>query len=92
MELKEEERNKRRRIGKTKWKPKENDSVLIKCQHASDAAQGVISKFQRPYEGPFVINKIINPNMFEIYDEQGKPRGLFHLHDLKPYLKAHDGL
>jgi hypothetical protein len=83
MKLKAEKRSRKRKVGKTKWEPTRNDLVPIKCQHASDAAQGVISKFQRPYEGPFLIREMINPNMYNVCDDQGKPRGLFHLRDLK---------
>jgi hypothetical protein len=52
---------------------------------ASDATQGVIGNFQRPYEGPYYISKLVNPNLCELQDENGKPRGLFHLQHLKPY-------
>jgi hypothetical protein len=38
----------------------------------SDAAQGVSSKFQRPFEGPYTILMIINPVMYELYIEEGK--------------------
>jgi hypothetical protein len=89
MKLKAEKRN-RKKIVKTKWEPKQNDLVLIKCQLASDAAQGVISKFQRPYEGPFLIREMISTNMYNVCDDQGKPRGLFHLGYLKPYLRTGD--
>jgi hypothetical protein len=92
MKLKAEARSRRKRKGKNKWKPRKGDLVLIKCQHASDALEGVIGKFRRPYEGPFVINEPINPNMFELCDNEGKSRGLFHLRDFKPYLKELDEL
>jgi hypothetical protein len=42
----------------------------------------------RPYEGPYNISKMIDPNMYEIQDEKGKPRGLFHLSHMKPYLQT----
>jgi hypothetical protein len=35
-----------------------------------------------------LISKIINPIMYEIHDEKGKPGGLFHLRHMKPYLHA----
>jgi hypothetical protein len=62
--------------------------ALVKCQHMSNATQGIIGKFQRPNEGLHVIGKIINLNVYEIHDEKGKPRGLFHLHHMKPYLQV----
>jgi hypothetical protein len=36
MKVKADERNRKRRGGRSRWQPKENDSVLVKCQHASD--------------------------------------------------------
>jgi hypothetical protein len=57
----------------------------------SDAAQGVSSKFQRPFEGPYTILKVINPGMYELYNEEWRLRGLFNLKHLKPYLQIRDG-
>jgi hypothetical protein len=79
MKLQAEKRNKRKQLSKNKWKPKINESVLVKCQHTSDATQGIMGKFHRPYEGPYIFSKIINPNMYEVPDE-GKLRGLFRSH------------
>jgi hypothetical protein len=88
MKLKAEKRNRGKRSGKDKWKPQLNDLVLVKCQHTSDATKGTTGKFHRPYEGPYSVSEIINPNMYEIQDEKGKLRGLFHLSHMKPYLQA----
>jgi hypothetical protein len=52
MKMQADHRNRKRQKGQGKWNPKLHDAVLVKCQHASDATQGVIGKFQRPYEGP----------------------------------------
>jgi hypothetical protein len=79
MKLNAEKRNKRKQLSKNKWKPKVNESVLVKCQHTSDATQGIMGKFHRPYEGPYIISKTINPNMYEVHDEKGRPQGLFHV-------------
>ena len=86
MKLKAERRNKKRRTGRTQWNPNLNDQVLVKCQPASDAVQGITSKFQRPYEGPYLIQRKINPAIFELADEEGRIRGIFNLKHLKPYL------
>jgi transposase InsO family protein len=91
MKLKAEKRNRNRKTGRTKWRPKVNDLVLVRSQPAADAAQGVSSKFQRPFEGPYTILKIINPGMCELYNEDGKLRGLFNVKHLKPYLQIRDG-
>jgi hypothetical protein len=64
MRLKAEKRNKKRRTGRTQRKSNLRDSVLVKCQPASDAVQGITSKFQRPYEGPYLIRREINPAIF----------------------------
>jgi transposase InsO family protein len=90
--LKAEKRNRKRKSGKSRWRPKLMDLVLVKRQPTSDAAQGVIGKFQRPFEGPFTIRKIVNPSLFELCDKEGSFRGLYNLQHLKPYLRAIDEL
>jgi hypothetical protein len=35
--------------------------VLVRGQPVSSAKQGVIGKFQRPYEGPFHIKEVVTP-------------------------------
>jgi hypothetical protein len=49
--------------------------------------QGLTSSFQRPYEGPFLITRKVNPSIFELADEKGKIRGVFSLKHLKGYLE-----
>jgi hypothetical protein len=90
MKVKADQRNQNRKRGKGKWNPKSQDAVLLKCQHASDATQGVIGKFQQPYEGPYYTSKVVNTNLHELQDENGKPRGLFHFQHLKPYLRPQE--
>jgi hypothetical protein len=63
---------------------------LVKHYPASVAAQGIIGKFQRPFEGPSTTRKIINPTLFELCDEEGSLQGLDNLQHLKPYLRATD--
>jgi hypothetical protein len=91
MKLNADKRNRNRKTGRTKWRPKVNDLVLVRRQPAADAAQSVSSKFQRPFEGPYTILKIINPGMYKLYNEEGKLRGLFNVKHLKPYLQITDG-
>jgi hypothetical protein len=86
MKLRADKRNKRRKTGKTRWRPQIEDFVLAKRQPVSDAILGVISKFQRPYEGPYLIHREINPSIFELAHSGGKLRGIFHLKHLKPHL------
>jgi hypothetical protein len=86
MKLRADQRNKRRKTGRTRWKPNIQELVLVKCQPASDAVQGVTSKFKRPYEGPYRIQLKVNPSIYELADSEGRIRGLFNLKHLKPYL------
>jgi hypothetical protein len=79
MKPKAENRNKRKQLHKNKWKPKVNDSVLVECQRTSDATQGIMGKFHRPYEGPYTISKIINPNVYEMHDEKVNNEGGFNV-------------
>jgi hypothetical protein len=56
IKLKAEKRYKKRKTGRTKWKPCLQQLLLVKWQPPSDAVQGITSKFQRPYEGPYRIH------------------------------------
>jgi hypothetical protein len=78
IKLRADRRNERRKTGKTQWQPKLNELVLVKIQPVSDTVQGSTSKFQRPYEGPFLISRRVNPSIFEL-------SGLFSLKHLKRY-------
>jgi hypothetical protein len=91
VKQKAEKQNRKLKTGRTNWKPKVNDLVLVRRQPAADAAQDVSRKFQRPSEGPYTILMIINPVMHELYNEEGKLRGLFSLKHLKPYLQIMAG-
>jgi hypothetical protein len=71
MKLKAGKKNKKRKTGRTQWKPRLQELVLVKSQPASDEAQGITSKFQRPYEEPYLIHKKINPNNYELCDKEG---------------------
>jgi len=53
---------------------------LLKFQPASDAALGLTAKFMRPFDGPWVITKIIPPSCYEISDTEGKIRRPFIRH------------
>jgi hypothetical protein len=61
LKLKAHERKRRRKIGTTKWETKLNDQILLRIQPTSDAAQGISSKFVRPFDGPIKITEIIPP-------------------------------
>lgn len=48
MKLKADRRNQKRKRRQRNWRPELHEAVLVKCQHTSDAAQGITGKFQRP--------------------------------------------
>jgi hypothetical protein len=74
--------------GRAHWKPKLNDKVLLRTQHMSDAVAGITAKFLHPYEGPYLIAKVIPPSTFELSDEKGRIRGQFNKKSLKAYREA----
>jgi hypothetical protein len=80
----------KRKKGNAHWKLDPRDKVLLKTQPVSDAAMAVTSKFKRPYEGPYLITKVIHPSTYELADEKGKIRGQFNKRSLKPYKVAVD--
>ncbi|PNF14204.1 hypothetical protein B7P43_G12568 [Cryptotermes secundus] len=86
MKKRAEKRRSRKRLLKNKWEPQIGDPVLVKGQPVSSADQGITGKFQRPYEGPYYIKKLVNPYMYELQNEVGKLKGLYHLSHLKPYI------
>jgi hypothetical protein len=91
MKKKAAKRKRRRKVASTKWEPQLNDEVLLKCQPTSDAALGITAKFIRPFNGPWLITKIIPPSCYEISDQRRKIRGIFNKTALKKYLREHEG-
>jgi hypothetical protein len=79
---------KRQRKGRTHWKPTVEDKVLLRTQPMSDAGAGITAKFMHPYEGPYLISKIIPPSTFEVADEKGRIRCQFNKKLLKAYREA----
>jgi len=41
----------------------------MRTQPSSDAIVGVTGKFIRPYEGPYMISKVITPSTVEVCDK-----------------------
>ncbi|GFG28292.1 hypothetical protein Cfor_11309, partial [Coptotermes formosanus] len=76
-------RKKKKRKGNTHWKPKLNDKVLLRTHPVSEATAGITAKFFRPYQGPYVITKIIPPSTLELAEENGHIRGQFNRKLLK---------
>jgi len=84
-------RKKNKKKGKSHWKPKVNEKVLLRTQPVSDAMAGVNAKFLHPYEGSYVIAKVIQSSTFELTDENARIRGQFNKRLLKPYKEATKG-
>ena len=84
-------RKKSKKKGKAHWKPKVNDKVLLRTQPVSDATAGVTAKFLHPYEGPYIIAKIIPPSTFELADENERIRGQFNKKLLEAYKEVTKG-
>jgi hypothetical protein len=61
------------------------DKVLLKSQPLSDAVQGKMKTFHRPFEGPYIVTKYIPPVTYELPDLKGKRKGEFNLKSVKPY-------
>jgi hypothetical protein len=87
MKQKIQKRSKRRR-GNSKWKPVMNEKVLVRNHHNSDAVAGVTGKFIRPFEGPYIVRRLIPPSTVEVCDSEGKSKGVFNWKSIKPYQKA----
>jgi hypothetical protein len=83
LKKKAAKRKRRKQFGSTRWEPELNEEVLLKCQPTSDAALGIKAKFMTPYDGPWVITKVIPPSCYEIPDKEGKIRETSHKTALK---------
>jgi hypothetical protein len=79
------EREKRRKRGNAECKPELNEKVLVKIQPISNAVRGITSKFLLPFQGPYVISKVLGHSAYELRDDQGKVRGEFNKKQLKQY-------
>jgi len=90
MRKKARDRRERRKMGNKIWEPKVNEKVLVKSQPASDAVIGVTAKFIHPYEGPYIISRVIPPSTYEVSTTSGKVRGAFNKKALKPYLEEEE--
>jgi len=85
MRKKARDRQERRKTGNKTWEPKVGDKVLVRAQPTSDAVVGVTAKFIRPYEGPYIISRVIPPSTYELSTTDGTVRGEFNKKSLKPY-------
>ena len=63
---------------------REHQLVWRKNFVLSDAARYYAAKLAPKFVGPFVIKKKLSPWTFELEDEDGNPKGVWHAKDLKP--------
>jgi hypothetical protein len=62
--------------------------VLVRIPHNSDASAGFTGKFSRPFEGPYLVSKIISPSTVEVCDSEGRIKGIFNWKSIKAYREA----
>jgi hypothetical protein len=86
MKGKAEKRKRQKGKGNFRWRPQIGDQVLVKSKPVSDASKGITGKFQRLYEGPFVIKEVVNVYLYKLQSKSGNSKGLFHISHLKPYV------
>ena len=69
-----------------KVKFKETDLVIIKKLRYTNRKLGQCAKLMYNFEGPYIINKVLNANTYELkYLTGNKVRGKFHIELLYPY-------
>jgi hypothetical protein len=88
MKQKIQKRRGKRKRGNYKWKPVMNEKVLVRTHHNSDAVAGVTGKFIRPFEGPYVVSRLIPPSTVEVRDDEGKFKGNFNWKSIKAYVES----
>jgi hypothetical protein len=62
--------------------------TLVRNQPSSDVIAGVTGKFIRPYEGPYLISKVIPPSTVEVCARNGRFKGHCNLKSIKVYKEA----
>jgi hypothetical protein len=43
----------------------------VKSKRVSNASRGITGKFQRPYEGPFILKEVINVYLYKLQSKSG---------------------
>jgi len=57
------------------WKPRVHDNVLVRTQSNSDSIAEVTGNFIIPFEGPYMISKVIPPSAVQVCQSNGKIKG-----------------
>jgi hypothetical protein len=90
MKQQAHDRSSNRKRGNAKWNPRVHDKVLVRTQPSSDAIAGMTARFIRPYEGPYMISKVIPPSTVEVCNNNGKIKGQFNWKSITVYKEATD--
>lgn len=62
------------------------DKVIIRSLKLPNPRRKICAKLQLPFEGPFMISKVIGENSYELFDpEKERIRGRFNIDMLYPY-------
>lgn len=61
------------------------DLVLLRAPKPSDAKEKLFYKFFLLYEGPYTVQRIVEPNAAVIVNEQGEVKGRYNFRSLRPY-------
>ena len=63
----------------------EGQPVLLRSQQETCTREGLYSKFFLLYAGPYIVERVIGPNVYLIRDDEGNQIGTFNIRHLKPY-------
>jgi hypothetical protein len=85
-----QKRRGKRKRGNSKGKPIVNEKGLVRTQRNSDAVAGVTRKFARPFEGPYIVSRLIPPLTVEVCDSEGRSKGIYNWKSIKVYREATD--
>jgi RNase H-like domain found in reverse transcriptase/Reverse transcriptase (RNA-dependent DNA polymerase)/Integrase zinc binding domain/Integrase core domain len=61
------------------------DRVWKKNFQLSDASKNFSAKLAPRFAGPFTVSKKVSPVTYHLKDDDGRPSGVWHVSDLKPY-------
>lgn len=65
---------------------KQGDRVVIKSMRVSNLDRNICAKFRYPYEGPYIVNRVLNDNTYELKQPNNENiRGKFHIEMIYPY-------
>lgn len=71
---------------KREVKFKAGDLVIVKRLRVSDNKNKICAKLLYPYEGPYIVNKVINDSTYQLkYTNSDMIRGKFHIEMIYPY-------